>query len=138
MTPKQERFVQEYLIDMNATRAAIRAGYSAKTAEQQGHQLLKKTSVAAALLVAQAIQANRMAITADSITTRLMTIADQAEAMDTPAALSVARQSIMDVAKLNGLVVETSETITRTPEERARRLAELRAERDRLAKRRLN
>lgn len=42
---KQKRFVDEYLIDLNATQAAIRAGYSAKTAEQIGHQLLKKTSV---------------------------------------------------------------------------------------------
>jgi phage terminase small subunit len=47
MTPKQARFIDEYLIDLNATQAAIRAGYSAKTAEQIGHQLLKKASVAA-------------------------------------------------------------------------------------------
>ena len=36
LTPKQARFVDEYLKDLNATQAAIRAGYSAKTAEQQG------------------------------------------------------------------------------------------------------
>ena len=35
LTPKQQRFVDEYLIDLNATQAAIRAGYSPKTAEQQ-------------------------------------------------------------------------------------------------------
>lgn len=49
LTPKQAMFVREYLIDLNATQAAIRAGYSAKTAEQQGFQLLKKTSVASAI-----------------------------------------------------------------------------------------
>ena len=43
MTPKQERFVQEYLIDLNATQAAIRAGYSGKSAVKIGHQLLDKT-----------------------------------------------------------------------------------------------
>lgn len=49
LTPKQRLFVEEYLKDMNATQAAIRAGYSKKTAEQQGYQLLKKTSVAKAV-----------------------------------------------------------------------------------------
>lgn len=36
LTPKQERFCEEYLIDLNATQAAIRAGYSANTAREQG------------------------------------------------------------------------------------------------------
>ena len=45
LTPKQAAFVREYLIDLNATQAAIRAGYSAKTAEQQGYQLIQKTLV---------------------------------------------------------------------------------------------
>jgi phage terminase small subunit len=47
LTLKQERFCLEYLIDLNATQAAIRAGYSAKTAEQVGYQLLQKSSVSA-------------------------------------------------------------------------------------------
>ena len=45
LTPKQFKFVQEYLIDMNATQAAIRAGYSEKTAYSQGQRLLKKGEV---------------------------------------------------------------------------------------------
>lgn len=67
MTPKQERFVEEYLIDLNATQAAIRAGYSEKTADQQGHQLLKKTSVAAAIEKARAEQSRRTRVTADDV-----------------------------------------------------------------------
>lgn len=43
---RQERFVEEYLIDFNATQAAIRAGYSAKTAAQIGERLLKNVQVA--------------------------------------------------------------------------------------------
>lgn len=39
LTPKQQRFVAEYLVDMNATQAAIRAGYSQKTADVQGPRL---------------------------------------------------------------------------------------------------
>ena len=46
MTPKQERFVQEYLIDLNATQAAIRAGYSEKTAEIIGFENLRKPNIA--------------------------------------------------------------------------------------------
>ena len=49
MTPKQQRFVAEYLIDLNATQAAIRAGYSPKTASSQGERLLRNVEVAKAL-----------------------------------------------------------------------------------------
>lgn len=59
MTPKQQRFVEEYMVDLNATAAAKRAGYSARTAEWQGPQLLGKTHVAAA--VAGAMQAKAVA-----------------------------------------------------------------------------
>lgn len=46
LTPKQEKFVDEYLVDLNAKQAAIRAGYSAKTAEVQGSKLLRNPKVA--------------------------------------------------------------------------------------------
>lgn len=45
LTPKQRRFIDEYLIDLNATQAAIRAGYSEKTAYSIGVQLLKKLEI---------------------------------------------------------------------------------------------
>ncbi len=45
LTPKQKRFCQEYIIDFNATKAAIRAGYSEKTAYSIGHSLLKKVEI---------------------------------------------------------------------------------------------
>ena len=74
LTAKQERFVAEYLIDLNATQAAIRAGYSEKTAEQQGHQLLKKTLVAAAIAEAQAKRQTRTEITQDRVLAELARI----------------------------------------------------------------
>lgn len=49
LTPKQERFVAEYLVDLNATQAAIRAGYSAKTANRIASHLLSKVDIAAAV-----------------------------------------------------------------------------------------
>lgn len=45
LTGKQQRFVEEYLVDLNATQAAIRAGYSEKTAYSQGQRLLKNVEV---------------------------------------------------------------------------------------------
>ena len=45
LTPKQQRFCEEYLIDLNGTQAAIRAGYSEKTAEVQGSRLLSNAKV---------------------------------------------------------------------------------------------
>jgi phage terminase small subunit len=54
LTAKQKLFVQEYLVDLNATQAAIRAGYSAKTAKQQGARLLTNVDIAAAVSEANA------------------------------------------------------------------------------------
>ena len=67
LTAKQERFVAEYLVDLNATQAAIRAGYSAKTAEQIGFQLLKKTSVAAALATQSEKRVAKVELTAEYV-----------------------------------------------------------------------
>lgn len=53
LNPKQQRFVREYLVDLNATQAAIRAGYSRKTAGSQAFDLLKKPEIQAAVAAAQ-------------------------------------------------------------------------------------
>ena len=76
LTPKQQRFVDEYLIDLNATQAAIRAGYSPKTAEQQGFQLLKKTSVSEAIEQAQKERQKRTLVTQDDVIRGLLTEAE--------------------------------------------------------------
>ena len=76
LTPKQQRFVDEYLIDLNATQAAIRAGYSPKTAEQQGFQLLKKTSVSEAIEQAQQERQTRTLVTQDDVIRGLLTEAE--------------------------------------------------------------
>ncbi len=53
LTAKQQRFVEEYLVDLNATQAAIRAGYSVKTAHSCGPRLLGNAGVAAAIAAAK-------------------------------------------------------------------------------------
>ncbi|MEW6125017.1 MAG: terminase small subunit [Pseudomonadota bacterium] len=75
MTPRQEQFVREYLIDLNATQAAIRAGYSAKTARQIGERLLTYVDVAEAIRVAMAERSRRTQITGDRVLEELAKIA---------------------------------------------------------------
>lgn len=67
LTAKQRRFCDEYLIDLNATQAAIRAGYSPDTAEQIGYQLLQKTSVSNEIDKAMAERSKRTGINADRV-----------------------------------------------------------------------
>lgn len=64
LTPKQALFVKEYLIDLNATQAAIRAGYAPNNASEQAYQLLRKTTVADAIAAAQAERAEKCEIDA--------------------------------------------------------------------------
>ena len=75
LTPKQARFVDEYLIDLNATQAAIRAGYSAKTAEWIGPQLLGKTHVQERINSAQRERSARTGITADRVLKEIARVA---------------------------------------------------------------
>ena len=75
MTPKQERFVQEYLIDLNATQAAIRSGYSQKTANEQGARLLANVSVRSAIAIAQKERAGRAELNADRVLLELRRLA---------------------------------------------------------------
>jgi phage terminase small subunit len=75
MTPKQEAFVREYLIDLNATQAAIRAGYSAKTACEQGSRLLADVKIAEAIAAAMSARAERTEITSDMVLEELAMLA---------------------------------------------------------------
>ncbi len=74
LTAKQERFAAEYLIDMNRTQAAIRAGYSAKTAYSTGQRLLKNVEVLAAIQEGQAKRSDRTEITQDRVLQELARI----------------------------------------------------------------
>lgn len=71
LTAKQEAFINEYLIDLNATQAAIRAGYSVNNADKIGSELLGKTRVSEAIAKAMAERSRRTGITADRVLTEL-------------------------------------------------------------------
>jgi phage terminase small subunit len=76
LTAKQELFIQEYLVDLNAKQAAIRAGYSENTAEQQGSRLLSNVKVAAAVEEAKAERLERTKFNADKILIHLSEITE--------------------------------------------------------------
>lgn len=75
MTDKQARFCEEYMIDLNATQAAIRAGYSPKTAQEQSARLLSNVMVQNRLAQLQAEQSRRTGVSADRVVRELAKIA---------------------------------------------------------------
>jgi phage terminase small subunit len=74
LNEKQKRFVKEYVIDLNGTQAAIRAGYSPRTANEQACALLAKPSVAEAVAKAQEKVSNKLEITAERVLAELAKI----------------------------------------------------------------
>lgn len=74
-TPKQQKFIDEYLVDLNATKAAIRAGYSAKTAYQAGSRLLTKVEIQEALRKKQQKREKKTEITAERVLKQLANMA---------------------------------------------------------------
>lgn len=71
MTPKQAAFIDEYLIDHNGTQAAIRAGYSKRTARQQAVELLAADDIRHAIQAAELSAQQRNAITIDDLLSEL-------------------------------------------------------------------
>jgi phage terminase small subunit len=103
MTPKQLAFVREYMIDRNATQAAIRAGYSTKTADVQGPRLLGDVRVKKAIAEHEAAHAERCQVTVDSLTREY----EEARALALANAQSAAAVSATTgKAKLHGLLDE--------------------------------
>ena len=77
LTPKQQRFVEEYLIDLNATQAAIRAGYSAKTAAVIGAENLIKPYIQKAIQEARNKLTERTEITQDYVLTNIKKVIER-------------------------------------------------------------
>lgn len=72
LTPKQDRFVAEYLVDLNATQAAIRAGYSKKTADVQGPRLLGNVRISDEITRRRAVIADKLEITQEWVIKKLV------------------------------------------------------------------
>ena len=78
LTPKQQAFVEQYLVDLNATQAAIRAGYSARRADQQGLENLRKPEIALAIQAARRELSQRTARTVAQVMADIGRVRDDA------------------------------------------------------------
>jgi len=112
LTDKQQRFVDEYLIDLNATQAAIRAGYSTKTADTQGLRLLLNVGVRACIDEAIAQQSRRTGITADRVIRELARVAllSPKNIVDTDSARVLPDALDDDLAAISSVKIKTSST----------------------------
>jgi len=81
LTDKQEMFCREYLIDLNATQAAIRAGYSDKTANRTGSENLSKPDIAQRIIDLKSERNERVEVNADYVLRRLVEI-DEMDVLD--------------------------------------------------------
>ena len=120
MTKKQKRFVEEYLIDLNATQAAIRAGYSPDTAGSIGNENLKKPEICACVEKAMAERSKRTGVCADRVVQELAKIAflNLRDVIDPKTAAVREDASDEDTAALQSIKVkksysETGESIER-------------------------
>ncbi|MEE8499353.1 MAG: terminase small subunit, partial [Kiloniellales bacterium] len=106
MNPKQRRFAEEYVIDSNATAAARRAGYSERTAKQQGSRLLTNVDVQVAIQGLHAELRERVVVSVESVTAQLNDAYDQAASNGQASAMV---QASMGLAKLHGFLVDKVE-----------------------------
>ncbi|WP_028988042.1 terminase small subunit [Thermicanus aegyptius] len=112
LTEKQKRFVEEYLIDLNATQAAIRAGYSPKTANEQGARLLAKVSVRAYIDARMAKLSKRTGVTQERIIRELARIAflNPTDVVDLDSATLKPNSTEDDTAAIAAVKVKTIPT----------------------------
>ncbi|MCC2250069.1 terminase small subunit [Virgibacillus sp. AGTR] len=99
LTAKQELFCQEYIIDLNATQAAIRAGYSEKTARQTAARLLTKANISARVKELKDKRAEKLELDAYWVLKRLKEISDR----------SMQQEPVMQWDPNLGEMVETGE-----------------------------
>ena len=79
LTPKKIMFAREYIVDLNATQAAIRSGYSKKTAASQGERLLRDVDIARLVQENMDARSQKTGITAELVLSRVNRIAENAE-----------------------------------------------------------
>lgn len=124
LNAKRQQFVDEYLVDLNATQAAIRAGYSVKTANEQGARLLANVSVQEAVAKAMAERSKRTGISQDRIVLELAKLAfvNANDLIDPEDASIRAGASEDDLACIQSVKVKTMDGEKGTSTEREIRL----------------
>ena len=109
MTKKQKRFIEEYLIDLNATQAAIRAGYSPDTAKSIGSENLTKPDIQARIAKAMAERSRRTGVNADRVVMELAKIAfvNASDVIDAETATLKPDAAPEDTAAIQSVKVKT-------------------------------
>ena len=126
MTQKQKRFCEEYLVDLNATQAAIRAGYSPDTAYSIGAENLKKPEIRARIDKAMAERSKRTGVNADRVIQELARIAfvNAPDVIDLDRAAVLESATPDDTAAISGVKVKRSITDSGETIEREIKLAD--------------
>lgn len=126
MTERQKRFCEEYLIDLNATQAAIRAGYSPKTANEQGCQVLANISVRARIDEALAERSRRTGVNQDRVIRELARVAfaNATDVVDFETAELIQSATSDDTAAIASVKVKTIPTSDGLGIEREIRMAD--------------
>lgn len=126
LTAKQQRFVDEYLIDLNATQAAIRAGYSPSTAKDIGCQNLAKLNISEAIDKALAARSRRTGITQDRVLRELAKIAfvNANDVIDPDSATVRQDAAEEDLSCIQSVKVKMSESDMGSSSEREIKLAD--------------
>lgn len=114
ITPKRQRFVEEYLVDLNGTRAAIRAGYSATAAHVTACRLLKDANVQQSIAARQTELSAKTGVRAEDIVARLGILSREAQAARQYAA-SIKATELQ--GKTLGIFIEKVQTEDLTPQE---------------------
>ena len=124
LTDKQKKFVEEYLIDLNATQSAIRAGYSVRTANEQGARLLANVSIQEAISKAMAERSRRTGINQDRIVQELARIAfvKITDVVDSDGEINT-NASDDDLACIESYKVEDSDSVNGSSSKRVVKLA---------------
>lgn len=126
LTAKQQKFVDEYLIDLNATQAAIRAGYSPNTASAQGARLLINVNISNAIAQAMAHRSRRTGITQDRVLRELAKIAfvNANDVIDPDSATVRQGAAEEDLSCIQSVKVKMSESDIGSSSEREIKLAD--------------
>lgn len=105
LNEKQRRFAEEYIVDLNATQAAIRAGYSPKTARSIGWRLLTNVDIQEAIQAGKAKQSKRTQITADRVLEEFASVAFKEAGDENDAHLKYGNKlrALENLAKLLGM-----------------------------------
>lgn len=108
LTPKQQRFAREYVLDHNGAGAAVRAGYARRSAKEIATELLTKPHVQTAVAAQEALVAAEMGVTRQKVIRELQEAVDEARRIGDPMAMIAAWR---EIARICGLYAPERVTV---------------------------